>query len=145
MHGLGDPSALAGVPYVPEQLFAQAAPFYARYRPGYPAELVELLAERTGLDSGDLVLDVGCGTGQLALPLARRVRQVVAVDPQPGMLDHAREAARRAGVGNIDWRQADASALARLGVADARAAFFGASFHWTDRADRDRPGVRSAG
>ncbi|HEY2202269.1 MAG TPA: class I SAM-dependent methyltransferase, partial [Solirubrobacteraceae bacterium] len=34
----------------------------------------------------DVALDLGCGTGQVALSLCRHVRSVVAVDPEPNML-----------------------------------------------------------
>jgi len=37
-------------------------------------------------EPGDTWLDIGAGAGRYALPLARRVREVVAVDPSPGMM-----------------------------------------------------------
>lgn len=117
----------------PDELFASAESFYARYRSGYPAALFRFLAGRLGLTRRHTVVDVGCGTGQICVPLADYVGTVVAVDPLAGMLDHARAAAARAGVDNIAWRQADSTRLADLGVAGARAAVFAASFHWTDR------------
>ncbi|WP_354493013.1 class I SAM-dependent methyltransferase [Mesorhizobium robiniae] len=56
------------------------------------------------------VLDLGCGTGQLAAALADR-RSVTGVDPAPAMLDIAR---RRAGGQRVDWVEADARDV-RLG------------------------------
>ena len=47
------------------------------------------------------VLDIGCGSGNLALPLARRVRRVHALDFSPEMLRLLRANARAAGVRNI--------------------------------------------
>jgi demethylmenaquinone methyltransferase/2-methoxy-6-polyprenyl-1,4-benzoquinol methylase len=41
------------------------------------------------IEPGDRVLDLGCGTGALALRLARRGAGVVGVDPSPAMLDEA--------------------------------------------------------
>jgi SAM-dependent methyltransferase len=67
-------------------LFAGTAEFYARYRPGYPPELIERLAAAAGLDGTGRLLDLGTGTGQLAVPLARFVEEVVAVDPEREML-----------------------------------------------------------
>ena len=58
---------------------------------------------------GMTVLDVGCGPGRLALPLAERVGdsgQVVAVDIQAGMLDRVREKAKAAGIENVELVQA---------------------------------------
>ena len=40
----------------------------------------------------DVWLDIGAGAGRYALPLARRVREVVAIDPSASMLDALREA-----------------------------------------------------
>lgn len=56
------------------------------------------------------VLDLGCGTGQLAARLADR-RTVVGVDPAAAMLDIAR---RRPGGGRATWVEADAGSV-RLG------------------------------
>jgi len=49
----------------------------------------------------DVWLDVGAGGGRYALPLALRVREVVAIDPSPSMLGVLREDAAAEGVGNI--------------------------------------------
>jgi SAM-dependent methyltransferase len=117
----------------PGELFASAESCYARYRPAYPAGVFDYLAARLGLTGQDTVLDVGCGPGQASVPLAARVGTVVAIDPLPGMLDLGRAAAREAGVTNIDWRRADSTRLADLGVTGARAAVFAAVFHWVDR------------
>ncbi len=52
---------------------------YAAHRPSYPDELPGLLA---GLPAHTRVaLDVGCGTGQLTVPLADHFDRVVGVDP----------------------------------------------------------------
>jgi FkbM family methyltransferase len=49
---------------------------------------------------GETVLDVGCGTGTLAIAAARRAGQGVVhgVDPSPELVARARKKARRAGV-----------------------------------------------
>jgi len=49
----------------------------------------------------DTWLDIGAGGGRYALPLARRVRQVVAVDPSAAMLDVLREGMREHAIPNI--------------------------------------------
>jgi ubiquinone/menaquinone biosynthesis C-methylase UbiE len=118
---------------VPQQLFSSAADYYAQYRPGYPQSLVDALAARTGLDGTQRVLDVGCGSGQLTLPLSRHARAVVAIDPVPGMLARGRQAAQAAGAGSITWAEGDSSQIAALAGPGADLAVFAASFHWTDR------------
>ncbi|HEX5401352.1 MAG TPA: class I SAM-dependent methyltransferase [Pseudonocardiaceae bacterium] len=117
----------------PDELFSSAEPYYARYRSPYPRSLFDFLTDRLHWTTRHQVLDVGCGTGQICVPLAGYVGSVVAIDPLVGMLDLARTAADQAGVANIDWRRADSSRLAELGVTGAAGAVFAASFHWVDR------------
>lgn len=59
---------------------------------------------------GMQLLDAGCGPGRLTVPLARAAGPsggVLAVDLQPGMIGRAAAKARAAGLGNIEWRQAE--------------------------------------
>jgi ubiquinone/menaquinone biosynthesis C-methylase UbiE len=69
-----------------------------------------VIVENLDLEPGMMVLDVGCGPGRVAVPIAKRVPngQVVAVDIQPGMLKKAQEKARREAVTNIRFVQAGA-------------------------------------
>jgi ubiquinone/menaquinone biosynthesis C-methylase UbiE len=58
------------------------------------------LLDRAGLRSGHRILDIGCGTGSLAV-LTKRVHpdvEVVGLDPDPAALGRGRRKARRAGV-----------------------------------------------
>lgn len=55
---------------------------------------------------GVRILDAGCGTGTLAMDLARRGAEVVAIDLSPTLVDHARERAAAEGV-EIDFRSGD--------------------------------------
>jgi CTP:molybdopterin cytidylyltransferase MocA/precorrin-6B methylase 2 len=51
---------------------------------------------------GDTWLDIGAGAGRYALPLARSVRRVIALDPSPSMLDGLRETMVEHGISNVD-------------------------------------------
>src|SRR5882762_6857162 len=97
--------------YDPQGLFAGAAPYYARFRPGYPTAMFTTLRERFGLDGTQQVLDLGCGTGQIALPLAPLVARVFTVDPDPHMLDEGTELATAAATYNISWCEGDSYRL----------------------------------
>jgi 2-polyprenyl-3-methyl-5-hydroxy-6-metoxy-1,4-benzoquinol methylase len=68
------------------------------------ANFVEQLLREHG---GRRVLDAGCGTGRIAIELARRGFDVVGVDIDPTMLDAARRKA-----GELKWVLADLSQLA---------------------------------
>lgn len=59
------------------------------------------------------VLDVGCGTGSLAVMLAERGCQVVAVDPADASLEVARS---KRGAGRVRWLTGDATTLHPLEV-----------------------------
>ncbi len=61
------------------------------------------------------VIDLGCGTGSLALMLAKEKIQTIGVDPAQASLDEAR---KKKGSENVEWIMGDASALP-LNVADA--------------------------
>ena len=76
-----------------------------------------VIVENLDLRPGMSVLDLGCGPGRLAIPIAREVGQegeVVAVDLQAGMLRRAQEKAQVAGLTNIRFVQA-ASGEDKLG------------------------------
>ncbi|QRP45238.1 bifunctional 2-polyprenyl-6-hydroxyphenol methylase/3-demethylubiquinol 3-O-methyltransferase UbiG [Amycolatopsis sp. FDAARGOS 1241] len=58
---------------------------YDRARPGYPAELIDRLA-----DAGREIVDVGCGTGIAARQLRERGCAVLGVEPDERMAEFAR-------------------------------------------------------
>lgn len=65
------------------------------------------------LDPNDSVADIGCGPGRLSVPIARKVKQVTAVDASPKMLEKCIENANREKISNItpkllNWRSDDA-------------------------------------
>lgn len=119
--------------YNPNELFASTAPYYARYRAGYPSALFDHLVDRFALDGTQTVLDLGCGTGQIAVPLAPHVARVLAVDPEPTMLEQGRRIADERGITTIDWRQGDSYHLDELHLPTLDLVIMGAAFHWTDR------------
>jgi SAM-dependent methyltransferase len=106
--------------------FESTAPWYARYRPRYPAELIERLVEAAGLDRRSRVLDLGAGPGHVASALARHIGEVVAVDVEPEMLAQIEEPNVRTVLGPAE--DVDAS----WGPFDLVTA--GRSFHWFDAA-----------
>ncbi|OLT14507.1 hypothetical protein BJF78_18770 [Pseudonocardia sp. CNS-139] len=96
----------------------EIADHYARYRRGFGPAALAFVRERLRAGPDALVVDLGCGTGQLAVPLSAHVRHVLGVDPEPDMLRHAYAAAGRAGAtGATSWMlgsDADVPGLAGL-------------------------------
>jgi SAM-dependent methyltransferase len=113
-----------------ERRFRSAAAHYVTGRPPYPSALIDRVAEACGVGHEDRVLDLGCGPGPLALAFAGHAGEVVAVDPEPNMLDLARAAA--AGVGNIHFIAASSDDLGPA-LGRFRLVTIGRAFHWMDR------------
>jgi ubiquinone/menaquinone biosynthesis C-methylase UbiE len=97
------PDELAGAGT--EHLDAAYAATYDRKAGSDPAEDVELL-RGLGLDETATLVDLGAGTGALALAVAPFCRRVVAVDVSKAMLDVAAEEAARLEIGNVELAQA---------------------------------------
>ena len=76
--------------------------------PLYPT--AEILCEDVGVSAGERVLDVACGSGNVALAAARRHADVVGIDYVPSLLERARERAAAERLA-IEFRAADAEAL----------------------------------
>ena len=104
--------------------FESTAPWYARFRPRYPAELIERLVTAAGLDGSSRVLALGAGPGHVTSAIARYVGEVVAVDIEAGMLAQIEEPNVRTVVGPAE--DVDAS-WGRFDLVTA-----GRSFHWFD-------------
>lgn len=84
------PDAPSPATLLPASSFDTAAEAYARYRPAYPAELIETLLARSGIGAGAQVLEIGCGTGKATAQLAGRGFDLLALDPGEQLLAVAR-------------------------------------------------------
>jgi len=117
-----------------EDVFAGTSSFYAAYRPAYPPELLDHLVERLPADAppGSRLVDLGAGTGELAVPLSHHVDEVWAVDVSAEMVEWGRRKATAAGRENIRWIT---TAAEDLTVPDATVDLvtIGAAFHWMDK------------
>ena len=115
----------------PEELFDGTAWFYARYRPPYPEDAIDVLVQRLRLDAGgSKVIDLGCGTGQVSIPLAKRGMRVWAIDPSDEMLSEA----AKSGVEGIEWlRGSDETFTSVIPPGEYDACVIGAAFHWMQR------------
>jgi SAM-dependent methyltransferase len=112
--------------------FQGTAPFYARYV-AYPSSLFTLLERECALDGHGRLLDLGCGTGQLTVPLAPLFENAIGLDLEPEMVQEAERVAREAGAGNIRWICGAAEELSPS-LGSFRLATIGVAFHWMDRA-----------
>jgi SAM-dependent methyltransferase len=111
--------------------FRSTVPHYVAGRLRYPAPLIAAVAGALALDGGGRLLDLGCGPGFLALAFAPHVAEVVAMDPEPGMLAAAKEAARGA-PGRFRFVLGGSADLAP-DLGRFSLVTMGRSFHWMDR------------
>lgn len=94
----------------------------------YTTREAEDFVSRLQLGSRQRVLDVACGTGNLAIPAARAGAQVIGVDIAENLLEQARRRARDEKL-DVDFRDGDAEDLAFAdGEFDAVITMFGAMF-----------------
>ncbi|OIJ99347.1 methyltransferase [Streptomyces sp. MUSC 14] len=113
--------------------FDEDAELYDRARPGYPSELYDDLTELAGTGPGSRVLEVGCGTGQVTVPLAGRGCRITAVEAGPSMAEIARR--------NLAGTPGAEVVTARfeewpLPVAPFDVVVSATAFHWIDPAVR---------
>src|SRR5207302_10448833 len=74
--------------------FARIAPIYDALRPLSAEDRARLdaMLREAAVGAGDLVVEVGCGTGRLTLPMAGLTpARVMGVDTEARMLDVARD------------------------------------------------------
>jgi SAM-dependent methyltransferase len=94
----------------------------------FSANSAEEFVERLRIQPGMRVLDVACGTGNLAIPAARRGAHVTGVDIAPNLIAQARERAVAEGLSAI-FEEGDAEQLRWPGAEfDLVASMFGAMF-----------------
>jgi len=116
-----DPNTLA--PLDPTGRFSDRAADYVKYRPSYPAPVVDAILAGLPLSRGLRAADIGAGTGISARLLADRGLSVIAVEPNRAMREAAAPDPR------IEWREGTAEAT---GLADDSLylVLCAQSFHW---------------
>ncbi|MBU6321217.1 MAG: class I SAM-dependent methyltransferase [Patescibacteria group bacterium] len=113
-------------------LFKGTAWYYARYRRPYLPEIFDDIVAYYDLNGHGRLLDLGCGTGELAVPLATHFESVIGLDPSAEMLAEAKERAKREGVANIEWCEGRAEEV-DPSYGPVRLTTIGVSFHWMNQ------------
>ncbi|MFL6417634.1 MAG: class I SAM-dependent methyltransferase [Bryobacteraceae bacterium] len=94
----------------------------------YSAPEAESFVKRFPIQAGMQILDVACGTGNLAIPAARRGATVTGVDIAPNLIEQAKQRANAEGLA-ATFEEGDAEQLPyRDGQFDLVMSMFGAMF-----------------
>jgi ubiquinone/menaquinone biosynthesis C-methylase UbiE len=110
--------------------FGLTARDYAAHRAGFPDSLFQRLAERGIGQPGQVVVDLGTGTGTLARGFALRGCKVTGIDVAEPLLQEARRLSRRTGI-EIEFRFGRAEATG-LPARFADVVTAGQCWHWFD-------------
>ena len=102
---------------------------YAKYRPGYPAEVIQLLRSECGLTPEAVVADVGSGTGILTELLLKNGNVVFGVEPNEAMRTAGTSLLRAYPKFKTIAGSAEATTLPAASVDLITA---GQAFHWFD-------------
>ena len=111
------------------KVFDEIADEYDRRRPAYPDELIDQACRVAGIGSGDRVLEVGCGSGQLTRGLVARGLHVTVLEPGKSLIALARQ--NLEGAGEVEFVNAQFED-ALLPRAQFAAVFSASAFHWVD-------------
>jgi len=117
------------------KVFDEVAAEYNRHRPAYPDELIDQACLVAGIGTGDRVLEIGCGTGQLTRALLARGLSVTALEPGKNLMALAKRNLKGTGdtgeTGEVEFvnAQFEEAALPRGGF---KAVFCASAFHWLD-------------
>ena len=113
-------------------LYRGSAGYYDRYRLPYPEAMLTDLVLRAEVSRRGRLLDLACGTGQLAFPLRRWFSEVWAVDAEPDMVELVRAKAAAGGAGEVRAIVSTAEAL-QAEPDYFELAVIGNAFHRLDR------------
>lgn len=112
--------------------FEGVADVYEESRRGYPTELRDHLITIGALAPESLVLDLGAGTGQLVRLVATTAAQVVALEPEPDMVEVGRRVT--ADLSNVRWIEgADADVPRHFAAGEIDLVTIGNAFHHMDQ------------
>jgi len=95
-----------------------------KWRTPYIPDLLDSLCRELFIGKRNLVLDLGCGTGELAKHISRYAGKVIAIDGSRSMIGEARD------TDNIEFQVVDLNASDPNLNGRADHFFFGRSIHW---------------
>jgi ubiquinone/menaquinone biosynthesis C-methylase UbiE len=113
-----------------KERFSNRVDSYIKYRPDYPAEVIDFLKDTLILKSDSIIADIGSGTGISSLPFLKENNTVYGIEPNKEM----REAAERLLNNYHHFKSINASAEeTTLPTESIDLIIAGQAFHWFDK------------
>jgi SAM-dependent methyltransferase len=111
--------------------FGETAADYRRHRAGFPPVFFDRLQAAGFAEPGQMALDIGTGTGSIALGLAELGLRMTGLDPAAALLAQAAERAEGADL-SVAWTKGEAEALP-FDAQQFDLVTAGQCWHWFDR------------
>ena len=119
--------------FAPE-LYKGAHKYYAKYRPAIPEKVIKIIVNHFNVQPTDRVLDIGCGTGQVALAMEGKCGEMVCLDSDPEMLKWAKKATKDCEM-KLTWLNYPAEDLGKIKekLGTFKVATICRGFHWMNQ------------
>lgn len=116
------------------ELFQGTHRYYAKYRPGIPSEVIDIIIKHFSIGLNDRILDIGCGTGQVALAMEGRCSEMVCMDSDPEMLKQAKKLTNNSNL-KFTWINQDSKVLrtVKSKIGSFKLATICRAFHWMNQ------------
>lgn len=116
------------------RLYNRTCKYYTRYRPDIPKKVIDIIVKHLDVKPTDRVLDIGCGTGKVALAMEDRCDEMVCLDPDSEMLRWAKKATKSSKT-RLTWINRSAEDLGKLqkGLGTFKLATSSRAFHWMNQ------------
>lgn len=115
-------------------LYRSTYKYYVKYRPDIAEEVIDIIIKHFDIKSTDRILDIGCGTGKVALAMDNACAEISCLDPDPKMLAWTKKITKgsKAKVTCFNGSDKDLERLKNdLGV--FKIATICRAFHWMDQ------------
>ena len=116
------------------ELYKGTHRYYVKYRPAIPKKVIDVIIKHFDIKPTDRVLDIGCGTGQVALAMEGRCSEMVCLDPDPETLRWAKKVTKDSKM-KLSWLNYGSEDLGKIKkrLGTFKLATICRAFHWMDQ------------
>ncbi len=117
-----------------KELFSSTYEYYVKYRPSIPKEVINVIVKHFDIKPTDRVLDIGCGTGQVALAMEDKCDEMVCLDLDPEMLKQAKKATKDSQM-KLTWINRSSEDLGKIKkeLGTFKVVMICRAFHWMNQ------------